>query len=83
MRGKTPRDTPGHGNSLPVRGIYGSKEAREYLGGMSEITFRRKTRSGELRARKIGNRVVCTKEDLDAFIAALPPVAASQRGGAA
>lgn len=86
MRGKTSPESPVHGNShgrvLPVRGLYGSKEAREYLGGMSESTFRRKTASGEIEAKRLGNRVMCTREALDAFIARLPS-AAEEPGTAA
>lgn len=75
MHRNAPGSTPTHGNTeaAPNR-LHDSQEARALLGNISERKFRQLTGSGELRAKKIGNRVYVEQSAIDEFIAALPSV---------
>lgn len=59
---------------IPVDGkierrLYDSFEARELLGGISEPTFRRLTKTRQLRTVKIGRNVYVEPDAIEEFIA--------------
>jgi hypothetical protein len=83
MHRKAPADTPTRRSSEARQGLFNSLEARVYLGGISESTFRRITarRDGQppkLRTVKQGAFVYVEQDALDEYIAGLRTQAAAE-----
>ena len=57
---------------IPNQRLFGTKAAARYL-GLHEQTLRKLTAEGLLPSRRLGCRRVYLLDDLDRFIAALPP----------
>ena len=57
---------------LPNQRLFGTKAAARYL-GVHEQTLRKLTAEGVLPSRRLRSRRVYVLEDLDRFIANLPP----------
>lgn len=64
-------------DKIPSRAIYPSHEARALLGGISESTFRRQIKSGELAGIKIGAYVYVTDEEIERFLKSRPAAKAA------
>jgi hypothetical protein len=78
MNGNEPENIPVDGNGPgqeappPGRAVYNSREARFLLGDISEPMFRKLTKSGELRARKIGSFVYVEPAEIERFVKSRP-----------
>lgn len=75
MYGKTPQNTPAHGNeTVKPNRLYNSQEARVLLGNISRSTFHKLITSGRLEALKQGTFLYVSQAAIDAYIDSLPKV---------